>query len=51
MRVIRDFFKTLGAAVLMIAASGSGQHPDTMKKIFGDEDKSSDLDPRDSNSD
>ncbi len=51
MRTIRDFLKDVGAAVLMMAAAGSGAHPDTIKKVFGDADKLPGSDTRDSNSD
>ena len=50
MRTIMTFLKDVGAAVLMIAAAGSGSHPDTIKKVFGDADKLPGSDTRDSNS-
>ncbi len=50
MRTIVNFLKDVGAAVLMIAAAGSGAHPDTIKKVFGDADKLPGSDTRDPNS-
>ena len=50
MRTIMNFLKDVGAAVLMIAAAGSGSHPDTIRKVFGDADKLPGSDTRDSNS-
>ena len=49
MRTIMNFLKDVGAAVLMIATAGSGAHPDTIKKVFGDADKLPGSNTRDPN--